>query len=398
VKVLIVHNDLRVYWKRRLYFLKSFLLSKGIELHVVELFGKGSPYVFDPYNSDENWWTCLFPDNHDNELSKKTIKKALFNKFSEVNPDIVIGGSIVFYSGALGLRWAKNHGKKFIMFDDAKPSNVKRSRYVQRIKDIITGEIDALWLPSRDYFAEYGALYSQQDIHFFYGYNTIDNKQFQPKEAKRFDNRKIICVARLVPIKNLANLLRAWKSVEDLNTGNELIILGDGNLLDELKGLTSKFGLHYVRFLGAQPNSSIPQYLMDADAFVLPSWSESWGLVVNEAMASGLPVLLSDKVNAADTLLKDGVNGFRFSPSNVSDISEKLKKFIQLSERDKKQMSENSLKIISEMSFENMGSELLETLLLLKEKRNKRIPPVAYALINLWYGRYNTLGWDYNKV
>ena len=166
MKVLILHNDLRVYWKRRLYFLKDFLKSKNIDLHVLELFGKGSPYTFDPYDNTELWWNCLFPQNRDNELSNHTIKKALFSKLSSIDPDIIIAGSIVFYSGALGLRWAKNNGKKFIMFDDAKPSDVKRSVLVQQIKNLITNQVDAFWLPSKDYYEEYSFLYDQKDIHF----------------------------------------------------------------------------------------------------------------------------------------------------------------------------------------------------------------------------------------
>lgn len=398
MKVLILHNDLRVYWKRRIYFLKNFLKSKDIDLYVVELFGKGSPYTFDPYDNKEVWWNCLFPENRDNELSNFTIRKALFSKLSSIDPDIIIAGSIVFYSGALGLRWAKNNNKKFIMFDDAKPSNVKRNYFVQQIKNLITHQIDAFWLPSKDYDEEYSFLYSKKDIHFFYGYNCIDNNLFKFKQEKRFDHKKIICVARLVPIKNLENLLKAWQHVEQNTVDDKLIILGEGGLLADLLKLQKELGLKRVEFLGSMSNDCIPQHLFNADAFILPSWSESWGLVVNEAMAAGLPVLLSNQVNAANTLLKENINGYSFYPDNVEAIGEKLQQFMQLSELEKKEMSKNSLEIISKMNYENMGSELLTTLLLLQKQINKKNRLISYLLINLWHGRYNTLGWDAIRV
>jgi hypothetical protein len=176
MKVLILHTDLRVYWKRRIHFLRDFLKTRGIELYAVEIFGKGSPYDFDPYSRTEKWWDCLFPTQGFDELSQIEIKSAVFNKLKNINPDVVIGGSIVFSSGALGLRWAKRNKKKFIMFDDAKPSRVKRNSLVQSVKNLITEQVDAIWLPSDEYDQEWGALYDKRKIHFFYGFDCIDNK------------------------------------------------------------------------------------------------------------------------------------------------------------------------------------------------------------------------------
>ena len=393
--VLIMHNDLRVYWRRRLLFLRDFLKSKNIDLYAVELFGKGSPYDFDPFNKTELWWDCLFPVNSHNELSKHQIKNKIFSKLNEINPDVIIAGSIVFYSGALGLRWAKRNKKKFIMFDDAKPSWVKRNFLVQAIKNLITKQIDALWLPSDEYDQEYTKLYSKKKVHYFYGYNCIDNKLFKFNERKKFDNNKIICVGRLVPKKNIRNLLNVWKFVEEHNNTHRLIILGDGPLFPELKSFARSIKLSRVEFLGAVANDKIPEYLYNADAFISPSLYESWGLMVNEAMAAGLPVLLSNKINAADTLLKDVVNGYIFNPYDLAEMQQKLIDFIELPVSEKKEMSENSLKIIGDMSYENMGGELLATLNLLKTKPAKKTGLLPYAAINLWYGRYTTFNWDH---
>lgn len=394
MKVLIMHTDLRVYWKRRIYFLRDFLAAHGIELFAVELFGKGSPYDFEPYSHTEKWWDCLFPSKSFGQLSQIRIKKAVFKKLKKIKPDVVIAGSIVFSSGALGLRWAKRNKKKFIMFDDAKPSRVKRNPLVQSVKDLITRQVDAFWLPSEEYYEEWGGLYGKDNIHFFYGFDCIDNDLFKPKGEKKMDNAKIICVSRLVEKKNIPVLLESWKLIEQNNDFYKLVIVGDGPMLNQLKEMARSLGLKRVEFTGAVTNEQLPKYLHAADAFILPSLDESWGLVVNEAMAAGLPLLLTNKINAAATLLKDGVNGYFINVDNPTDMKLQLLVFINLSLAAKKEMSDNSIKIIGEMDFQYMGDQLLKTLRIMEAEPPKPLKFLPHFVINLWYGQFNTRGWD----
>lgn len=392
MKVLILNNDLRVYWKRRITYLHKYLAEKNIQFYAVELFGKGSPYAFDPYDNAEDWWSCLFPNNDFSELSKTDIAKSIFDKLNEINPDVIIGGSIVFFSGAIGLRWARQHKKKFVMFDDGKPSDIKRNKLVQFVKNTLIKQADALWLPSVDYDAEYP--YVDKDTIIFHGFNCIDNDQFKFEDKKTVDHKTIICVARLVPIKNIDNLLYAWKLIENSESEYKLNIIGDGPLYEPLNKLASTLNLKSVAFLGSISNNDLPLHLYNADAFILASYSESWGLVVNEAMAAGLPVLLSDKINAGKALLQEDVNGYSFNPNNVNEMADKLSKFIALDAAAKKQMSNNSLKIIDRMSYKNMVQEFVTALNKINSKKLKKSGIIATILIKLWNGNYNTSGWD----
>lgn len=388
-----MHNDFRVYWKGRLAYLKDFLNSKNIDFYAIELFGKGSPYIFDRYDNVEKWWSCLFPEQSFNELSVVKLKNALNDKLDEINPDVVIAGSIVFFSGALGIRWAKNHEKKFIMFDDAKPSQIRRNFLVQGIKDLITKQIDAIWLPSKDYDREYAHL-DKKDIVFFHGYNCINNELFKYKSNREISGKVIVCVARLVPIKNLDNLLRAWRLIESKKTDYKLVIIGDGPEFGHLNLLKSNLKLQTVVFLGAVNNTDIPTYFYNASAFILPSLSESWGLVVNEALAAGLPVLISNRINARNSLLKDGINGYSFNPLSITEMTDKITKLISLDADARMEMSKKSLEIIDEMSYENMGNELLIALKKIVHKKHRKLSFFAWFAINLWHGKYNTSGWD----
>ncbi|MES2375627.1 MAG: glycosyltransferase family 4 protein [Bacteroidota bacterium] len=388
MRVVILHNDLRVYWKGRIKYLREFLAAHKITLYSIELFGRGSPYAFDPYDSDN----CLFPDNSYDELSKSEIKTRLFKKLDEINPDVIIGGSIVFFSGALGVRWCRNHDKHFIMFDDGKLSFIKRNPFVQYVKDTITQQVDALWLPSVDYDAEYKGLFEKP--WFFHGYNTIDNDSFKIDDEKQFNNNKITCVARLVDIKNFDNLLKAWKIVESANTTYRLSIIGSGPLHAHLLKLKSDLQLKRVDFEGMISNKDIPMNLFKSNAFVLASFAESWGLVVNEAMAAGLPVILSERIHAATVLLKEGENGYAFDPYNVDEIAQKILQFINLNISAKKEMSAKSLAIISTMSYENMGNELLAVLNKMAMQKPKKATFTGSVFMSLWKGGYNTSGWN----
>jgi glycosyltransferase involved in cell wall biosynthesis len=393
LKILILNNDFRVYWKGRLIFLREYLAAYNISLHAVELFGNGSPYAFDTYNNKEDWWTCLFPTKSADDLTANEIAEKLFSVADQLNADIIIGPSIVFYAGALGLRWAKKNNRKFIMFDDGKTSQIKRNPAVQYIKNLLIGQSDAIWLPSPDYDKEYTASHRKNAL-LFYGFNTIDNRLFKFEDKKTFDHNTIVCVARLVPVKNFDNLLKAWQLVEQAGTNYKLLIIGDGPLQGHLNDLKDKLQLKAITFLGVMDNISIPPWFFKSDAFILASVWESWGLVVNEAMAAGLPVLLSKKINSGESLLKGGVNGFGFDPLDINDMAGAILKYIDLTVTEKESMSQTSLELIDEMSYENMGLQLLKAIQKLNNSKTKSPGIIASLLINRWSGRYNTFAWD----
>jgi len=396
LKIAILNNDFRVYWKGRLIYLYQYLSELNNEVSAIELFGKGSAYTFDHYNNKENWWTCLFPDNEADDLSDYDIKQKLFEALNKINPDVIIAPSIVFYAGALGLQWAKRHKKKFIMFDDAKPSQFKRNPVVQWVKDLIAEQSDALWLPSNDFDEEY-ARFIQKKVLVFYGFSCIDNNLFKSDKVNSFKNNRIICVSRLVPKKNISLLLKSWQQVEVSAPEYKLTIVGTGPEMDDLINLSKSLSLHQVEFLGAVNNTDLPSYYHASDAFIFPSLSEPWGLVVNEAMAAGLPVLLSRKVNACLSLLKEDINGYSFDPDSTDQITKAILKYISLGAESKKSMSVKSLEIISDMSYGKMGLQLTEALNKITLSKFKSPGLLAGLMVNLWNGKYDTSAWDVIK-
>lgn len=135
------------------------------------------------------------------------------------------------------------------------------------------------------------------------------------------DRYKYLYVGRLIALKNLDQLIRVFNK-----NGKSLTIVGTGILEEELKRKAN----HNISFQGFVPNSSIAEVYKKHDVFVLPSVSEPWGLVVEEAIYYGLPVLVSQYVGCQFDMVEKPNTGLIFSPN--SDDS--LQNSIEVIERD----------------------------------------------------------------
>ena len=115
------------------------------------------------------------------------------------------------------------------------------------------------------------------------------------------------------------------------------------------EGICKKNKLNTVHFLPFLSQARLKTIYRNATFFILPSkYGETWGLVVNEAMASRLPVLVSNQAGCASTLVKKGVNGFTFSPDNINELSELLYRMDKLTDQIRNEMGQKSREIISE--------------------------------------------------
>jgi glycosyltransferase involved in cell wall biosynthesis len=159
-------------------------------------------------------------------------------------------------------------------------------------------------------------------------------EQAKLRSALSLDGRKVVLyLGRLEAIKGLEYLLRAFA---DLRTNDAVLVLaGDGSLSGSLKALARELGIEQsVRFAGyVSPEAAQPYYAI-ADVFVLPSVTmptgkETWGLVVNEAMNQGLPVIATDAVGAAaGGLVQSGVNGFVVPERDTGALTEAMDRIL----------------------------------------------------------------------
>ncbi|MCU7618703.1 glycosyltransferase [Chryseobacterium sp. PBS4-4] len=139
----------------------------------------------------------------------------------------------------------------------------------------------------------------------------IFNYVNQPVYEGRKNVKDFLYVGRLSEEKNLSLLMRVFSQLADFN----LHIIGFGPLEKHLKSTAPK----NVKFYGSIDNNKLHIYYTNFDVLLLPSKSEPWGLVVEEALNNGMPVIASNKVGCVDEVLVDGYNGLVFTLDDNSD-------------------------------------------------------------------------------
>ena len=166
------------------------------------------------------------------------------------------------------------------------------------------------------------------------------------------------------------------------------MLLGDGPLKSDLCRLISDLGLQaHVHLPGFEPYDELPIYYALANAFVHASTTEQWGLVVNEAIASGLPVIVSERCGCVPELVQG--NGFTFDPTNEHELTARLLEMASLSGEERKRLGDNSYRIAANFAPERFGEGLERAASIAINVRQNRVGVIGRALLSAAarYGR-----------
>lgn len=176
------------------------------------------------------------------------------------------------------------------------------------------------------------------------------HKRSELRSAFGFDDRPIVLfVGKLVDRKRPLDLLQAYETIHE-QAG--LVFVGDGPLRLSLERYATDRGLARVCFAGFRNQSELPQFYAMADLFVLPSSTDEVApLVINEAMCSGLPVIISDAVPSAVDYVRNGENGYTYPCGNVAALRDVLVRLLADSDR-LVTLGERSLMIIGQWDVE----------------------------------------------
>jgi glycosyltransferase involved in cell wall biosynthesis len=137
----------------------------------------------------------------------------------------------------------------------------------------------------------------------------------------------VLFASKLQPRKRCGDLLRAYEAIRE-DTPAQIVVVGDGTERGALMEYVREKRLEDVRFVGFKNQSELPAYYDLCDIFVLPSDTEPWGLIVNEVMNAGKPVVVSDAVGAARDLVPDGRSGCVFPVGDVAALAARLRTLI----------------------------------------------------------------------
>ncbi|MGB6067599.1 MAG: glycosyltransferase family 4 protein [Desulfomonilaceae bacterium] len=191
---------------------------------------------------------------------------------------------------------------------------------------------------ARKYLIRYGF---PEDRIFEFPY-AVDNEWFEEQsDAHRLHRNHlrekigipagafvIVGVVKFVEREDPITLIRGFASFQTQFQNAHLVLVGDGPLRTRIEGL-AEFASSNVHLPGFVPYSRLPMYYAISDVFVHPAVRESWGVSVNEAMACGLPVIVSQKVGSHVDLVREGKTGFLFEPGNPDALARCLTKIAE---------------------------------------------------------------------
>lgn len=156
------------------------------------------------------------------------------------------------------------------------------------------------------------------------GLRTKSREELRTDAGIADDRVLMLFVGRLIGHKGIDFLLRAFQAVMTECNKLDLVVIGDG----PLRGEVEEFAVNHpgrLRFLGRQNQETVVAWMRSADFLVLPSDHEPWGLVVNEAMTCGLPVVISDACGCVDDLVANGRTGLVFPAGEMKLLAEAIK-------------------------------------------------------------------------
>jgi glycosyltransferase involved in cell wall biosynthesis len=253
--------------------------------------------------------------------------KALIECLSQLKPDAVFLPGWSFSVAREGLKWCCQYKALPILMSESKEDDAPRNWWQETIKSWLIKRYKAALVggqPHKRYLIKLG----MPTEAIFLGYDVVDNDVFHPDTIKSLssplEKPYFLAINRFVRKKNLLFLISSYAAYRQV-AGTDawhLILSGDGQQRPQMEELIAELGLkdsvHLPGFL--QQDALLP-YFAHAKCFIHASIQEQWGLVVNEAMAASLPVLVSNRCGCFEDLVIEGVNGFGFDPENSQQLT-----------------------------------------------------------------------------
>ncbi len=299
------------------------------------------------------------------------INRGVIKALRQYNPDVVITSgydSLAYWQAFL---YCKLFRKKFILWNGTTLLSAKSIKGIRgKLKRIIIQGADryiTYGTKAKEYLEHLGA----NPEHIYISTNTVDMEYFrnvatQYRSDKSFTKKKsqypkflLLYIGQLIERKGVIQVLRALDYLHNPEIG--FIIVGKGPLEKELERFCKEKNLQNVFFEGFHQQDELQRYYALADALFVPSFEEVWGLVVNEALASGLYVLSSKYVGASCDLINGG-NGKIFNPNDIEKLVTPIKQTKQRIEDIRKQRESISRQACDEFSIKKSAQVFLRTI------------------------------------
>jgi glycosyltransferase involved in cell wall biosynthesis len=316
----------------------------------IESYGVDDVYQWDLVTGSDSFKrVTLFPAKKPEMGGQSALIQRVRAALDECRPAAVAIPGWVEPAALSALQWCLSRRIPAIMMSDSTAWDHPRIFWKEWVKGNLVRSVSAALVagtPHATYIENLGLAADR----VFAGYDVVDNEHFGRGAdlARQLDpelRRKhglpqnyFLASARFVEKKNLIRLVQAYAQYRDLAKSRakkepgieiwDLVVLGEGPMGQAIRDQIATLNLKEHAWLyGFRQYDELPIFYGLAQAFVHASTTEQWGLVVNEAMASGLPVLVSNRCGCAMDLVKEGVTGFSFDPLNLEQMAESMYRF-----------------------------------------------------------------------
>lgn len=285
-------------------------------------------------------------------------------------PEVVICGGYNYFASWEALRWARRHSVEFVLWSESNSHDDRRGfAWVELMKAHFLARCDRFVVPGKASLAYLQSLGSvPEDITV--APNAVDNGWFVARadsvraRAQEFREKLglppwfFLFVGRLVPEKGVFDLLDAYGRLgDDIRAQTGLVFAGNGVSKAELEQRAERIGTGRICFPGFVDREDLAGFYALAEALILPTHSDPWGLVVNEAMACGLPIIVTNVAGCSADLVEDGWNGYIVPSGNPERLKVALDSLI-LNPELTRQMSVRSIERIRNYSPEACAAGL----------------------------------------
>jgi glycosyltransferase involved in cell wall biosynthesis len=287
----------------------------------------------------------------------------LYQVLEKVNPNILLISGYSQPAMINALVWGRYRRRLAILLSESTETDFTRSPWKEKLKGWLVSQYQAALVggkPQKRYLMKLG----RSEDSIFLGYNIVDNDVFHPTKISSLpcSLRKpyFLAINRFIPKKNLPFLIDAYAAYRCTlgDSAWDLVLCGDGDLQHQIDRQIQLLKLeHYIHRPGFLQQDEMLPYFAHAKCFIHASIQEQWGLVVNEAMAAGLPVLVSNRCGCFEDLVLEGINGFGFDPENQQQLTDLMLK-VSSGSADLPRMGQASLQHIQNYSPKSFAQGL----------------------------------------
>jgi glycosyltransferase involved in cell wall biosynthesis len=237
-------------------------------------------------------------------------------------PNVIVCGGYNYPASWRAARWARMRRIPFVLWSESTSRDIRKGRWLfEYAKARFMEGSDGFLVPglsARNYLLELGVQQARiylapnaVDVDFFAG-RSLAARQNASELRREFNlpERYFLCVGRLVAEKGVFDLVQAYERLSaEVQRDVGVVFVGDGSARPQLEALAVA-SPDRIRILGFLHREQLASVYALAEALVFPTHSDTWGLVVNEAMACGLPILVSEVAGCGADLVKNEWNGF----------------------------------------------------------------------------------------